>query len=41
MLSEEIRRLIGKAGETVITEVEKGAIKKFADAVNDFNPLYI
>ena len=40
MLPQEITKLIGKTGETVIREVEKGAIKKYADAVNDFNPLY-
>ena len=40
MLPQEVVHLIGKTGETVIREVEKGAIKKFADAVNDHNPLY-
>ena len=40
MLSEEITRLIGKGGDTQIFEVEKGAIKKYADAVEDLNPLY-
>ena len=40
MLPQEVTQLIGKTGETVIMEVEKGAIKKFADAVGDRNPLY-
>ena len=40
MLPEEVTRLIGKAGDVAIMEVEKGAIKKYADAVDDFNPLY-
>ena len=40
MLPEEITAFIGKSEETVIMEVEKGAIKKFADAVDDPNPLY-
>ena len=40
MLPEEVTWLIGKTGEPVIMEVEKGAIKRFADAVGDRNPLY-
>lgn len=40
MLSEEVTNLIGRTGETVTLEVEKGAIRKFADAVGDQNPLY-
>jgi len=40
MLQQEVAQLIGKTGGTTILEVEKGAIKKFADAVGDANPLY-
>lgn len=40
MLPEEVTKLIGKRGSIRILEVEKGAIKKFADAVDDQNPLY-
>jgi acyl dehydratase len=40
MLPEEVTKLIGKAGDPMILEVERGAIKKFADAVGDNNPLY-
>lgn len=40
MLPEEVTRLIGKTGDPMIMEVERGAIKKFADAVGDSNPLY-
>ena len=40
MIPEEVRQFIGKTGDTRIMEVEKGAIKKFADAVDDHNPLY-
>lgn len=40
MLPEEVAKLIGKVGDTAILEVEKGAIKKLADAVGDSNPLY-
>ena len=39
MLTEEVTKLIGKSGEPMILEVEKGAIRKFADAVGDRNPL--
>ncbi len=40
MIPEEVGKLIGRTGETMIMEVEKGAIKKLADAVGDPNPLY-
>ena len=40
MLLEEVTEFIGKSEETVIMEVEKGAIKRFADAIDDPNPLY-
>jgi len=40
MIPEEVSRLIGRTGDTIIMEVEKGAIKRLADAIGDFNPLY-
>lgn len=40
MLPKEVTRLIGKVGEPMIMEVERGSIKKFANAVEDYNPLY-
>jgi len=40
MLPEELSKLIGTGGDVTIFEVERGAIKKFADAVDDPNPLY-
>ena len=40
MQAEEISRLIGKSTGITIYEVEKGAIRRFADAVGDMNPLY-
>ena len=40
MPPEQLTKLIGKTADVVIFEVEKGAIKKFADAVGDRNPLY-
>ncbi|MFA4837618.1 MAG: MaoC family dehydratase N-terminal domain-containing protein [Dehalococcoidia bacterium] len=40
MLSEKTLKLIGKSGEVKMLEVEKGAIKKYADAVGETNLLY-
>ena len=40
MLPEEVLQMKGRMGDPVIFEVEGGAIKKFADAVGDSNPLY-
>jgi len=40
MIPEELNKLIGKTGDTAIMEVEKGAIKKYADAIDDDNLLY-
>ena len=40
MLPDEVKEFIGKATDVRIFEVEKGAIRRFADAVDDPNPLY-
>jgi len=40
MLSEELKKYIGRSDEVTVYEVEKGAIRKFADAVGETNPLY-
>ena len=40
MLPEKVTQFIGRKGDVSIYEVEKGAIKKFADAVGDRNQLY-
>lgn len=40
MIPEEIAKFIGRADAPMILEVEKGAIKKYADAADDRNPLY-
>jgi acyl dehydratase len=40
MLSEEAKKLIGKNDGVKSFDVEKGAIHRFADAVDDPNPLY-
>ncbi len=33
-------KLVGKTGDGIVMEVEKGAIKRYADAIGDYNPLY-
>ncbi len=40
MLSDEVKEFIGKGSDVRILEVEKGAIRRFADAVDDPNPLF-
>jgi acyl dehydratase len=40
MLPSEVIKLIGNAGDITIMEVEKGAIKRYVDAIGDFNPIY-
>ena len=39
-ISEEMRSMIGQEAEPVVLEVEKGHIRKFAQAVGDPNPLW-
>ena len=40
MNSQDLREFIGKTVDSSIFEVEKEAIRRFADAVGDLNPLY-
>lgn len=40
LITEELRGLIGKEMGCRVTEIEKGAIKKFARAIDDPNPLW-
>ena len=40
MTTEKYQHLIGKSGEVRIFEVERGAIKRYAYATDDDNPLY-
>ena len=40
MLPEKVRKFIGQTSDTSIFEVEKEVIRRFADAVDDPNPLY-
>lgn len=37
---EELRKLIGTEGQPVVIEIEKGMIRKFAEAIEDPNPLW-
>lgn len=40
LISEVMRSNIGVESEPIVYEVEKGAIKKFAEAIGDPNPLW-
>jgi acyl dehydratase len=40
MLPAEVSKFIGQTSDTSIFEVEREAIRRFADAVDDPNPLY-
>lgn len=41
LITKAIKDLIGKESEPVTIEVERGHIKRFAEAIEDFNPLYL
>ncbi len=41
MLPEEIKSLIGQTFGTTVFEIEKESVRRFADAVGDYNPLYV
>jgi acyl dehydratase len=38
--AEQLRPLLGTRGEPAVTEVEKGAMRKFARAIGETNPIY-
>lgn len=40
MILEELKQYIGKVDPPHVREVERGAIRRYADAVEDDNPLY-
>ena len=40
IITDEIRAAIGMQSEPAVIEIEKGMIKKFAEAVEDLNPLW-
>jgi len=39
-ITDELKGMIGMMTEPVIMEVERGAIRRYADAIDDPNPLY-
>lgn len=39
-ITDELRSMIGMTTEPVIHEVERGAIRRYADAIDDPNPLF-
>ena len=40
VVTDEVRKQIGKTGEARTYEVERGAIRRFAEAIGDSSPLY-
>jgi acyl dehydratase len=40
IMTNEVQAMIGTMAEPVIMEVERGAIRRYADAVGDDNPLF-
>ena len=40
VITDEMRSMIGVESDTSVYEIEKGAIRKWADAIGDPNPLY-
>lgn len=40
MLPEEVTKLVGTAGDVTVMEVEKGAIKRYIDAIGDQSLIY-
>ena len=40
VITDEMRGMIGVESDTSVYEIEKGAIRKWADAIEDPNPLY-
>ena len=40
ILSEEALKQVGKAGEPRTYDVERGAIRRFAEAIGDANPIF-
>lgn len=41
MVAERWHRLVGKRSEVVENLVEKGTVRRFAEAIGDANPLYV
>ena len=41
VITQEMRDVIGVESEAIAYDVERGAIRKFAEAIGDDNPLYV
>ena len=41
VITQEMRDVIGVESEAITYDVEKGAVRKFAEAIGDDNPLYV
>ena len=41
VVTQEMRDVIGVESESITYDVEKGAIRKFAEAIGDDNPLFV
>ena len=39
-VTDEVRKQIGMQSEARVVEVERGAIRRFAEAIGDPNPLF-
>ena len=40
LITDEVRKAIGTEASPLVIEIEKGAIRKFAQAIGDANPLW-
>ena len=40
LITDELRKLIGRTLDTIVFKVEEGAIQRYAEAIGDPNPLY-
>lgn len=40
IVTDEVKKFIGKAEKTTIVEIEKGFVRRFAEAIGDDNPLW-
>lgn len=41
VLTPELKAQIGRTGKPIVFDIEKGAIRKYAEAISDKNPLWV
>ncbi len=41
VLTPELKAQIGRTGKPIVFDIEKGAIRKYAEAIGDKNPLWV